>query len=70
MSGRVGWAWGSRIPATSAWLTIAGSHHARPQLTESPDAAVKVLDCDDTLALVEHEGGTVFRIIQLAEEAQ
>lgn len=73
MSARSGWAWGTTTHGE--WLTIAGSRHSRPTLTDTPDAAVPyptniVSDpLPPVLALVE-EQGDYFRIIETAGEAK
>jgi hypothetical protein len=73
MTARKGWAWGSRIPSTSPWLTIAGSHCAHPHLAGTPADATphptNIVGDVPVLALVEVEDG-YFRIIELAEEAR
>jgi hypothetical protein len=73
MTAHKGWAWGSRIPETSLWLTIPGSHYRDPTLTAVPEDATpypsNLLGSTPVLALVEREAHDIFRIIELVEEA-
>lgn len=71
MNTRKGWTWGTT--SKGEWLTIAGSHWARPLLAENRDDAVpypaNIIGQAPILALVEAQDDW-FRIIETAEEAK